>query len=281
MDVREYILDIYMPRVIVPRLNLEDEIFLSYISSGMTSAYKIYSHLKSSGSYRPAYKNVHKRIQRLLKYGYIEQVQKEGGFLHGAKNYRLKTRGITHIVSELFEPRTTELANFIRSHHANPIIKTFVDPILEMRTINNATYTLAKLLTNYIIDCCEITRFCFERLSPYEGDQPSTKLELFDNPPMGYMYYKLNWSIKSFILRCAILNEKCEDWDSYVINRGWRTHPLPSEGKIQCLANDKKQTQSLLAADKKFITKLREIEDDFKKGFNAMMGNQDSYEKSH
>jgi len=54
-----------------------------------------------------------------------------------------------------------------------------------------------------------------------------------------------------------MLNEELEDWDSYVMNKGGRSHPLPSEGKIFCLANDKKETQLLLASDKKFMILLR------------------------
>ena len=86
----------------------------------------------------------------------------------------------------------------------------------------------------------------------------------------------LNWTVKSFVLRCAILDEKREDWKHYAANQGWLEVPAPSQGKIQCLANDRKETQSLLATYKKFMAKLREIEDDFKNGFNAMMENKDS-----
>lgn len=122
---------------------------------------------------------------------------------------------------------------------------------------------------NYIIDCCEITRYCFDRMGPYEGDRSLTKSHLFGIPPIDYMYYKLNWSVKSFILRCAILDEKGEDWRDYVMNKRWRNDPLPSEGKIQCLANDIKETRCVLMADRKFTAKLREIKEETKRGFNG------------
>lgn len=267
MDIKGYILDIYKPPVPVP-INFEDEIFLSYIHSGINSAYKIYSHEKS-GIAPKAYKNVHKRVQKLLKNGLIEEIRRKEGFAHGAKNYRLRTRGLLHILTEILEQNEIYFSVFIKSHYDSVIIRTFVDPLFEKRTIINATYTLTRFLINYIIDCCEITRYCLDRIGPYEGDDILTKSDLFGIPPVDYMYYKLNWSVKSFILRCAILDEKREDWQHYVMNRGWRDDPSPSEGKVQCLANDIRETRCILMADRKFTTKFREIKEEISSGFSG------------
>jgi hypothetical protein len=84
------------------------------------------------------------------------------------------------------------------------------------------------------------------------------------------MYYRLISCIESFFVRSAILNEEIEDWDNYVINKGWRPNPFPSEGKIFCLANDKQETKCLLARDKKFMTLLRKMEDKFRVGFSTL-----------
>jgi hypothetical protein len=269
MDPREYILEIYKPPTPVP-ITFEDETYLSYVYSGINSAYKIYSYEKKTGAYAKAYKNVHKRVQGLLKKGLIEEIKRDEGFAHGAKNYRLTTRGLVHVLTEILEKSPNDFNNFIKSHQENIIIRTFINPLFEKRTITNATYTLTRFLTNYIIDCCEITRYCFDRIGPFEGDDVFTKLDLFDTPPINYMYYKLNWSIKSFILRCVILDEKREDWDHYGINMGWRGSTLASAGKIHCLANDVHETRRILMLDKKFMRKLQEIELDIRRGISSL-----------
>jgi hypothetical protein len=76
-------------------------------------------------------------------------------------------------------------------------------------------------------------------------------------------------SLNPASVRSVILNEELEDWDHYVFNKGWRSDRLPSEGKIFCLANNKKETQLLLAGDKKFVTFLRKKEDEFRNGFTT------------
>ena len=278
MDIKGYILEIYKPSSAIG-ISPADEIFLLYIHSGLNSAYKIYSHVKKkkNAMIPPiSYKSVHKRVQKLLGNGMIEEVHREDGFAHGAKNYRLKPRGLIYIISEIVEQNQSIFIPFMKAQKDSIIIKTFIDPLFERKTVMNGTYTLTTFLMNYIIDCCEITRYCFERLATFEDNGGLKKSSLFQTYPVAYMFYRLNWTVKSFFLRCAMLDEKREDWKHYAANQGWLEVPAPSQGKIQCLANDRKETQSLLATDKKFMAKLREIEDDFKNGFNAMMENKDS-----
>ena len=102
-----------------------------------------------------------------------------------------------------------------------------------------------------------------------EGEIPQ-EYDLFNAPPFEYMYYKLSSSIQSFILRATILDEEFENWIDYFRNKGWLYRPRPSQGKILCLAKDRDQTQSLLARDKKFMSILRETENKFRIGFNAL-----------
>lgn len=158
-------------------------------------------------------------------------------------------------------------------HQDDIIFTTFLYPFLERRTIKNATYTLTKIISNYIAECCEITKYCLDHSEVYtdkNGIIPES--QLFDTDSMQYMYYRLNSCIHSFIVRSAILNEEDEDWISYVINKSWRSNLFlfPSEGKIFCLANDKKETQLLLARDKKFMNSLRKVEHEFRNGFTTL-----------
>lgn len=267
MDVKGYMMEVCTDPIL-GSIDAGDEYFLVCIANGINSAYKIY---KEHQRLHPiSYKNVHQRVQKLLKYSLIEEIFVTGGLKHGAKNYRLKTRGIAYVVTELLGGRN--FSTFILSYQANAIFKTFIEPFLETRTIKHATYSLSMLLSNYITDCCEITRNSINNARDYyydEGQIPQ-KYDLFNAPPFEYMYYKLNSSIQSFIMRSAILDEEIENWSDYFINKGWWYEPRPSQGKILCLAKDRNQTQSLLARDKKFMRSLKEVEHKFRIGFSTL-----------
>lgn len=272
MDVREYMFEV--SREPIPRsIDLDDEIFLTYIAEGINSAYKIFKHLEHQ-VYHPAYKNVHKRVQKLLRYGLIEEEILEPRPLHGAKNYRLKTRGLVYYCSHLSGIGDfIHFINVILSHKDDIIFKTFLFPFLERRTIKNATYTLTKLISNYIIECCEITKYYLQLEGEFYGErQVDSVSDLFGGAPINYMYYRLNSCIQSFILRSVVLNEKFEDWDAYVINMGWDPHRWPQKRThiTACLANDKNETQFLLARDKKFMSSIRVTEEKLKIGFTTL-----------
>jgi hypothetical protein len=266
MDVKGYISEVCNDPII-GSIDAGDEFFLERISEGFNSAYKIYKDHQRFHSI--SYKNVHQRVQKLLKYALIEEVLVPGGLKHGAKNYRLKTRGIVYIFTELLKTRNFTI--FILSHQANILFKTFLEPFLETRTIKAATYSLSILLANYITECCEITRNCINLAMDYSyDDKISVNSDFFNIPPIAYMYYRLNSSIQSFIVRSAVLDIDSENYMDDVINKAWRKEPLPSEGKILCLAHDRDQTQSLLSKDRKFMKSLREVEYKFRIGFDAL-----------
>ena len=73
------------------------------------------------------------------------------------------------------------------------------------------------------------------------------------------------------MVRSVILNDEFESWVDYVKNQGWRNAPLPSEGKIPSLANDKNQTWALLSKDKKFMASVRKMKDEIMDGFKSLI----------
>jgi hypothetical protein len=86
---RVYIRD--LPRDKTYRISDLDVIFLQFIREGITSAYQIFSKLKKEEDLPPvSYKNVHRRIQKLLDSNMIEEVKTQHGFKHGARNFRLR-----------------------------------------------------------------------------------------------------------------------------------------------------------------------------------------------
>ena len=110
-----------------------DEIYLHWILDGHTSAYKIWLvHKKEYGPI--AYKNVHRRIKKLFNANLIEDVKIEGGFKHGARNYKLTTRGLVYIFGELLIPRN--ITNILLIYPYNILFAAFLYPYLRKGRLN-------------------------------------------------------------------------------------------------------------------------------------------------
>ena len=73
--------------------------FLDYIVEGDSTKYKI--HLRENKlSKGLSYKNIHRRVEKLFNNGLIEEVKIEGGYKHGARNFKLTDRGLIYFISE-------------------------------------------------------------------------------------------------------------------------------------------------------------------------------------
>ena len=212
-----------------------------------------------------AYKNVHRRIRYLFELNLIEEIKKDGGFKHGAINYKLTTRGLVYLFSELgFNAPSS--SKIVLSYMDNILFTTFLDPYFERRTIRSATYSLSRLIENYLNECSQMTRYALESMVyySYPDMQPS---DLWDAPPIQVLEYQLNWHIQSFILKTAIMKDDFVDWRNL---ERLTERPFGSR-KIHCIANDRIDTFALLSGDKKFMKALEEIEDEFSEGFNKLV----------
>jgi hypothetical protein len=120
-----------------------------------------------------------------------------------------------------------------------------------------ATYSLS-LIENYLEECSQLTRYALEAVRDYiQTDMKSS--ELFDCPPIEILQYQLNWHIKSFLLKIAIMTKDLIDWRTF------------REDKFQCTANDRIETFILLSGDKKFMKALEEIERPFREGYGKLI----------
>jgi hypothetical protein len=255
----------------IPRLiERGDEIYLHWILDGHTSAYKIcLVHKKEYGPI--AYKNVHRRIKKLFNANLIEDVKIEGGFKHGARNYKLTTRGLLCIFGELLIPRN--INNILLMYPDNTLFAAFLYPYFEKRTIKSATYSLIRMIESYLEECCQITRYSLEMLVEYSDDDEEIiePNEIGTYPPLKVLYLQLIWHIKSFLLRVTIMKEEHTDWRH--IRPPLPVPPelrFPTEGKIRCTADDGMQTYELLSRDQKFMHAIRDIESDFYKGYQKL-----------
>jgi hypothetical protein len=268
MDVLEYIYEVVQVNPIpFHYLDNLDESFLYYILEGHSSAYQIYCLLKKED--RPlAYKNVHRRIKRLFEANLIEEIKTESGFKHGARNYKLATRGLVYFFSEFGGP---DKHKFFLTYSENILFRTFLYPYLERNTIKSATYSLVRLIENYLEECCQMTTYALDIMVDYIYP-PGTDITLSEIillPPIEKLYFRLKWHIKSFLIKTAIFKDAI-DWRD-LLKHPSESRRFPSKEKIRCTADDRIETFSLLSGDKKFIKALEEVKGDFSEGYNKLI----------
>ncbi|MGA9150530.1 MAG: hypothetical protein WBZ36_08125 [Candidatus Nitrosopolaris sp.] len=148
----------------------EIQILDLFAKSDSQSAYGILKELKTMAKVTrressPAYKDVHKRVKRLLQLKLIYQT--ENHFERGAKHYRITPSGLITTLDKNIGPRylTTrdnyerEYAHIIYNTH-NPVIQLLLYELFEQRTINHfpelPTF-LAGDLNRYLHECCSYT----------------------------------------------------------------------------------------------------------------------------
>lgn len=260
MHLTEYISDVLKS----PPVEMDDvtEIFLQAIWEGHTSAYQLCKELNKTRQpelpeefaslYKIAYKNVHQRLQKLYQTGLIEEIKPEGGYKHGARNFRLATRGLITLLSD---PDHSLTRYGLDSE--NIIVKTFIHPLFSKYTLRHCTYTLMMLLENYLKECCEKSMYF---LNPY-------RMGLYAGPDdlAAILEFQLKWHMRSFIFKIAMLNDDSVHWFKYdkdsMIKRGLSCN-------FECKADDEKQTIDLLTADNKFMSSLKKIEKEFNVGYS-------------
>lgn len=202
MDANGYISEF----LCVKRIELDhvQEFFLSHLLSGYTSAYKLYSFLKEGRKATMAYKNVHRRIQRMREAGLIEEISQPGGYKHGAINYRLTDRGLMYLFSELMTPMN--IHEIMLKYPNSSLFTFFVYTNFENKTLRQSTDTLTSLLHNYIQECCQIIRLFVDSplVDSYGAYEEDGYLGATNN--LKYILaYQLEWHKWSFILKVATL----------------------------------------------------------------------------
>jgi len=249
MNANGYISEFLNPAPI--RLDILDEIFLSDILGGYTSAYKLHSKMRNTTSPSMAYKNVHKRIRRMHQGGLIEEMTQPGGYKHGAINYRLTSRGLVYLFSELFTPK--DIRAVMVKYPTNSLFEFFVYDYFDRKTLEHSTVTLNSLLQNYIAEGCQKIRVfvdspLVDAYGVYEGEGYFQQGNFLKD----ILVYQLEWHKRSFILKVATLKDELIHWENK-------------------RANDRQETLELLANDKKFMAALKEYSGEFRKGYDTLI----------
>lgn len=133
---------------------------LDYIAnSSSISVYQIYKNLQESTWKKSiSYKNIHKRVKRLLDLKLIYEI--EGKFRRGAKPYRITTHGLINFLGD----RGSESHRFIINNKDNLLIRYLLLEYFEEKTLDSfylLKYFPGGNIRDYMHDSCSlIVRKC-------------------------------------------------------------------------------------------------------------------------
>jgi hypothetical protein len=139
--------------------HVEREILNNFANNESTSVYSIYKKMKETPFRQSiAYKNVHKRVKRLVQLNLIEAMQE--AFPRRAKHYKINATGLINYLNN----SVTENHRFILFNKDNIVIQALLLEFLEEATLDSF-YLLKKFptrdLAEYLSDCCSVTcTFC-------------------------------------------------------------------------------------------------------------------------
>lgn len=248
----------------------DDLHFLYDILHGCSTKYKIYSKLQKEGS-PISYKNIHRRIEKLLQNKLIEEITVYGGYKHGARNFGLTERGMAFLITETGIPN--QLPELVSMYKNSLLFETFVFNYFELKTIKSATYTFLRLLQNYLEECCILVLSQLEGLAharSVEYHPVSKPDDIGSSPDLMKLRLYLNWHIHSFLIKICMIKDESADWRAYALRPPKLR--VPAEDKIRCEANDKEMTLQLLSADRKYMNAIKKLQKDFSEGYNRLTG---------
>ena len=277
MNVRPFILSLL--KTPMGHLNWNDRDFLSEIVEGSTSAYTMHkkheleyqqkklSDPDNAEKYKPlAYININKRFRKYHSLGILEEETIDGGYAHGARNYKISEKGLIFLFLDVIHPDIYE--NFISFSQSN-LFHTFILPYFESQTIKHYTISLTKFIEYYLEDICNKIN---NALNPelLEEYQYNTKLPLSqqfdlnnDDPhedpvyviyPIFNLLIQLETAHKSLILNLVSMNEK-------ILNNH---NPQPTR-------DDKIKTIQLLSKDMIFMNEFKKIKIDIDNSYNKLL----------
>jgi hypothetical protein len=135
------------------------EILEEFAEGKDLSAYQVYLLLKAT-YFKMAYKNVHKRIQRLVSLNLIERQEAKkaelGATDHGAKYYRLTEEGIYQLLRRA--PAKLAIVNiekFFEFCSKSMLFDAFLYPYFEKKTLRLLRKDWLIKLFLYLHDCCQ------------------------------------------------------------------------------------------------------------------------------
>lgn len=273
MNVSGYIY--YLLQTPIGTISLDDESFLHDILRGYTSAYSMHRKMQRSyesrkisdnkfynslgySAYRikpPAYININKRFRKLHKSGFLEKVNVSGGYLHGAKNYKISEKGFVFLLAHKVH---FDFYKYFKELLKTKLFQIFIVPYFDNKTIQECTPTLSYFIIFYLEDICTkisntlnpdiLERYHLDRTIPLSEqygkiDNPEYNL-VKTNPHLYELFVRLKNSYKSLILDISSMDQEI-----------LKTGRQPDD-------EDKRKSLMLLSKDKKFMNILKKIKEE-------------------
>ena len=96
MDTIGYILEVTKGGIYA-EYTWDDLFYLEHIVYGYATKYQLHK-LQKERSRVISYKNIHRRVEKLLRNQLIREITVEGGYKHGARKFVLTERGLTILI---------------------------------------------------------------------------------------------------------------------------------------------------------------------------------------
>jgi hypothetical protein len=222
--------------------------FLYLFSTGNKSAYDIYSWLKKTGN-PMAYKNVHKRVKRLLFLGLIEEAEK---FKRNAIKYRLTAYGLFQcLILESLDRRFDYVPAIVLDRQMkkeSAVIRTILYQFFDEQTVRTIlkSFFWSLMLQNYLRETCQAT---VRKVEEWRLDPPLV------GSKTSAMNILITEKAKSFIYQLVVSSKQMKS------QLNPKRNPLDSNlgGGNEALLNVIHE----LGKDEKFIDLLRVIKGEF------------------
>lgn len=254
MDQLGYISELYRQRTFdKPLSKVTNNILSLFVKKKGTSTYQCFKYLKTE--YEKfgktiAYKNVYKRIQKLLSYKLIEIVTNEDyeKIKHGAIYYSLTPLGIFY----MFENDIVRDKTIMQEHSQDKLFLLFLYPYINSKTIQSLTdgFIMGNIIT-YLKKCCKrINEYYWTRIKELSKGNFTYRLSM--------SYTKTNYKIEDNSLRSKKFIKHLKDrlCISWINEETSKMEIITKNKKIEIKDGKKKMTMNI------YIEKLEAILND-------------------
>ena len=248
MDLNGYILELYKIQKNFTGLGEAEKQILPLIAEkNCFSTYQCYKELNKQK--KISYKNVHKKVKKLLEPGILKEVSKNGK--HGSIYYKLSSFGIYFIFLTLkIEP--FRLTKLIENYPNDGLFEYFLYQFIDRKTIKEIkSYSILAEIYIFLKECCSNIEYYFSlkkfsKPEKYRGSHIRLIDYIVNNL---YIYFNCEIERSSSNLCMRILNHTEDELDK-----------TDNFERITSL--------KLLSKDQRFRNTLQQLKNKFDNNFN-------------
>jgi hypothetical protein len=213
-------------------LGSREQFFLALIANEPSSAYRLYSFLKSKRN-SMAYKNVHKRVKRLEHLSLISEIKSDSS--HGSKFYKLTSEGLFYLLSRFSRIPLTWLIQY----KDDVILKTLIFPYFEEHTLS--IISVQREISHYLQECCQMVVSTCELIKSIRTDLKEKALKQLE--------IDLEWHAKTLVFKLVTKETVFLSHFDILYNSVWYLRIDP----VDSVTNERRHNIPALAHDTKFM----------------------------